>query len=62
MAFEDPVFMTHARDGRIIDIVESLIGSDIVLAQDQLFMKSPKVGSRQKFHQGFSGRVSAGSS
>ena len=51
MAFEDPVFLTHAREPRIVDIIESLLGPDIVLAQDQLFMKPPRVGSRQKFHQ-----------
>ena len=51
VAFEDPVFMAHALDERIVDIIESLLGPDIVLAQDQLFMKPPRVGSRQAFHQ-----------
>ena len=51
VAFEDPIFLEHAREDRIIDIIEALLGPDIVLAQDQLFMKPPRVGSRQKFHQ-----------
>ena len=51
MAFEDPVFLAHARSPRIVDIIESLLGPDLVLAQDQLFMKPPRVGSRQAFHQ-----------
>ena len=51
MAFEDPVFLAHASTPRIVDIIESLLGPDFVLAQDQLFMKPPRVGSRQAFHQ-----------
>lgn len=51
VAFEDPVFMAHARDERVVGIIELLLGRDIVLAQDQVFMKPPRVGSRQSFHQ-----------
>ena len=51
VAFEDPIFLEHAREDRIIDIIEALLGPDIVLAQDQLFMKPPRVGSRRRYHQ-----------
>ena len=51
IAFGEAVFLDHARDARIVDVIECLLGSDIVLAQDQLFMKPPYVGSRQEFHQ-----------
>ena len=45
------MFQTHARNPKVLDIVESLLGPDIKLYQDQLFMKPPKVGSRQRYHQ-----------
>ena len=51
IAFYDEVFQAHARNPKILDIIESLIGPDIKLYQDQLFMKPPKIGSRQPYHQ-----------
>ncbi len=51
LAFCDEVFQEHARNTKILDVIESLLGPDIKLYQDQLFMKPPKVGSRQVYHQ-----------
>ncbi len=51
LAFYDPVFLDHARSPKILDVVESLMGPDIKLYQDQLFMKPPGVGSRKSYHQ-----------
>ena len=51
LAFYDSVFEAHARNPKILDIIESLLGSDLKLYQDQLFMKPPKIGSRQRYHQ-----------
>ena len=52
VAFFDDVFEAHARNDRILDCIEALLGvEDIKLYQDQLFMKPPKVGSRQSYHQ-----------
>ena len=51
VAFFDEVFQAHARNPRILDCIEALLGSDIKLYQDQLFMKPARVGSRQPYHQ-----------
>lgn len=52
VAFVDEVFEAHARNMVILDCIEALLGvEDIKLYQDQLFMKPPKVGSRQAYHQ-----------
>jgi len=51
LAFYDEVFQAHARNPKILDVMEGLLGPDIKLYQDQLFMKPPKVGSRQAYHQ-----------
>ena len=52
MAFADGVFESHARNSVILDCIEALLGvEDIKLYQDQLFMKPPRVGSRQAYHQ-----------
>lgn len=51
VAFEDNVFEAHARNPRILDTIEALLGPDIKLFQDQLFMKPPRIGSRQAYHQ-----------
>jgi len=51
LAFYDEIFQAHARNPKILDIIESLIGADIKLYQDQIFMKPPKIGSRQRYHQ-----------
>ena len=51
IAFADEVFQEHARSQEILDVVEGLLGPDIKLYQDQLFMKPARVGSRQPYHQ-----------
>ena len=51
IAFCDEVFAAHARNEKILDVVEALLGPDLKLYQDQLFMKPPRVGSRQRYHQ-----------
>src|SRR5437773_8441045 len=51
MAWYDEVMLAHARDPRITDKVASLLGPDVKLYQDQLFMKPPRIGSRQRYHQ-----------
>ncbi len=51
LAFSDPVFAAHARHPGILDVVEALLGPDLKLYQDQLFMKPPRIGSRQRYHQ-----------
>ncbi|MCZ6678984.1 MAG: phytanoyl-CoA dioxygenase family protein [Candidatus Poribacteria bacterium] len=51
LAFYDETFEAHARNPKILDIIESLLGPDIKLYQDQLFMKPPRIGSRQRYHQ-----------
>ena len=51
LAFHDEVFQAHARTPKVLDVIESLLGPDLKLYQDQLFMKPPKVGSRQGYHQ-----------
>lgn len=51
LAFYDEVFQAHARNPKVLDIIESLLGPDIKLYQDQVFMKSPRIGSRQRYHQ-----------
>lgn len=47
----DPVFVAHARHPAIVDCVQALLGPELTLYQDQLFMKAPRVGSRQPYHQ-----------
>ena len=51
MAWYDEVMLAHARDLRITDRIAAMLGPDLKLYQDQLFMKPPRVGSRQKYHQ-----------
>lgn len=51
LAFCDAVFAEHACNPKILDVIESLLGSDLKLYQDQLFMKPPRIGSRQRYHQ-----------
>lgn len=51
LAFSDPIFAQHARHSPILDVIESLLGPDLKLYQDQLFMKPPRIGSRQRYHQ-----------
>jgi ectoine hydroxylase-related dioxygenase (phytanoyl-CoA dioxygenase family) len=47
----DSVFEAHARRARLVEIIASLLGPELTLYQDQLFMKAPRVGSRQPYHQ-----------
>jgi phytanoyl-CoA hydroxylase len=47
----DPAFVDHARRPRIVEMIAALLGPDLTLYQDQLFMKAPRVGSRQAYHQ-----------
>ena len=51
IAFVDEVFQAHARNPGILDCIAALLGPDIKLYQDQLFMKPPRIGSRQRYHQ-----------
>jgi ectoine hydroxylase-related dioxygenase (phytanoyl-CoA dioxygenase family) len=47
----DPVFVAHAKRPAIVSIIQALLGPDLTLYDDQLFMKAPRVGSRQPYHQ-----------
>jgi phytanoyl-CoA hydroxylase len=51
LAWHDECMLAHARDPRITGCVAGLLGPDLKLYQDQLFMKPPRVGSRQRYHQ-----------
>jgi len=51
VAFADEVFEAHARNSRVLDCIEALLGPNLKLYQDQLFMKPPRIGSRQQYHQ-----------
>jgi phytanoyl-CoA hydroxylase len=46
----DPVFLEHARNDVILDMVEDLIGPDVKLFESQLFMKPPG-GVEKPYHQ-----------
>jgi hypothetical protein len=47
----DPAFEAHAKRARVVEMIAALLGPDLTLYQDQLFMKAPRVGSRQPYHQ-----------
>lgn len=49
-AERDEVFMSHAANPRILDVVETLIGPDIKLYGSQCFMKPPG-GIEKPYHQ-----------
>ncbi len=49
-ARHDELFMAHAANPRILDVVESLIGPDIKLFGSQCFMKPPG-GIEKPYHQ-----------
>jgi ectoine hydroxylase-related dioxygenase (phytanoyl-CoA dioxygenase family) len=51
LARDDPVFRAHALRPSIVECIQELLGPDLTLYQDQLFMKAPRVGSRQRYHQ-----------
>ncbi len=47
----DPIMNAHGTNPKVIDILADLIGPDIKLLGDQLFMKSSVHGSRKCYHQ-----------
>ena len=47
----DPVMNAHATNPKIMDVLADLLGPDIKLFGDQLFMKSSAHGSRKCYHQ-----------
>lgn len=49
-AKNDDVFMEHAKSPMLLDVIESLLGPDIKLLTDQLFMKPPG-GMEKTYHQ-----------
>lgn len=49
-----PVFEQMATDPRLLDIVEQLIGPNILFHYSKLHMKAPRVGSVVEWHQDFS--------
>ncbi|MBT06588.1 MAG: hypothetical protein CMM32_06695 [Rhodospirillaceae bacterium] len=49
-AKNDAVFMEHAKRPMLLDVIESLLGPDIKLLTDQLFMKPPG-GMEKTYHQ-----------
>jgi ectoine hydroxylase-related dioxygenase (phytanoyl-CoA dioxygenase family) len=51
LAVSDAVFRAHACNAKIVECIAALLGQNLKLYQDQLFMKPPRVGSRQKYHQ-----------
>ena len=52
IAVRDEVFWRHACQPAIVDMVADLLGTDdIKVYQDQLFMKGPRTGSEQPWHQ-----------
>ena len=51
LALEDEVFRAHALRPSVVECMQALLGPDLTLYQDQLFMKAPRVGSRQPYHQ-----------
>jgi len=46
----DPVFMEHARNPAIVDAIEGLLGPDLKLFGDQMFVKPPG-GAEKTYHQ-----------
>ncbi|GIS65871.1 MAG: phytanoyl-CoA dioxygenase [Rhodospirillaceae bacterium] len=49
-AKNDDVFMEHAKSPMLLDVIESLLGPDIKLLTDQLFIKPPG-GMEKTYHQ-----------
>lgn len=47
----DEVFGRLARDPRLLDVMQDLIGPDIKLFRDALMMKPPRHGSAKPYHQ-----------
>jgi phytanoyl-CoA hydroxylase len=48
---QEPVFMTHAGDSDLLEMVADLIGTPISLYADQALLKPPFVGSEKLLHQ-----------
>ena len=46
-----PFFWNHATRPELLDVVENLIGPDITLYTDQMFVKAPRHGSEVPYHQ-----------
>lgn len=46
--------LNMAQDKHLLDVVESLIGPDIILHHTKLFLKPPKIGSAFPLHQEWS--------
>ena len=52
LAVYDDTMWAHVTNPKVVDIIADLLGTeDIKLYGDQLFMKSPKTGSAQAWHQ-----------
>ena len=52
LAVYDEIMWSHVSNPKIVDIVAALLGTDdIKMYGDQLFMKAPKVGTAQGWHQ-----------
>ncbi|MCH2374819.1 MAG: phytanoyl-CoA dioxygenase family protein [Planctomycetes bacterium] len=49
-AEEDPIFLSHAANTKILDLIERLIGPDLKLFGCQIFMKPPG-GVEKPYHQ-----------
>jgi len=46
-----PFFWNHATRPELLDVVENLLGPDITLYTDQMFVKAPRHGSAVPYHQ-----------
>ncbi|MCC6445946.1 MAG: phytanoyl-CoA dioxygenase family protein [Armatimonadetes bacterium] len=51
LCHRDPFFWSHAVRPEILDIVELLIGPDIKIYTDQMFVKAPLQGTAVPYHQ-----------
>lgn len=49
-----PAFREMAADPRLLDVIEALIGENVLFHYSKLNMKGPKVGSVVEWHQDFS--------
>ena len=49
-ARHDPLFLQHARNPKLLDVAESLLGPDVKFYDDQLFVKPPG-GMEKAYHQ-----------
>ena len=49
-AFHDPVFLKHARNPKLLDVAEAVLGPDLKLFGDQMFIKPPG-GIEKTYHQ-----------